>query len=344
MNRLASLTIMHFKKYNSIENSYREAFLKSLRAQGFDNDEHEYVVQEKVHGANLSFRLDGDGRDIRTAKRSGVIEEGEKFCSYERVRDRLKNQLRAVFAKVKNRFPETELVTIYGELFGGVYSHPDVKDVKNVSRVQKGIDYHPDVRFYAFDILVNNETYLPVDVANEMFEAAGLLYARTLFRGSLTDALAYPNDFDSKIGEWLGLPSIEGNTCEGVVIRPVEALFLSGGRRVILKNKNQKWEENCRTNKSHEIQLTADAAGLQKALKGYLTTNRVQNVISKIGDVSMKDVGKIMHIFMPDALEDFKKDHGEAWDTLEKTDRKAVTAGLHKYGLGQVRKVLNDYE
>ena len=129
-----------------------------------------------------------------------------------------------------------------------------------------------------------------------------------------------------------------------MVIRPVEALFLSGGRRVILKNKNQKWEENCRTNKSHEIQLTADAAGLQKALKGYLTTNRVQNVISKIGDVRMKDVGKIMHIFMPDALEDFKKDHGEAWDTLGKTDRKAVTAGLHKYGLGQVRKVLNDYE
>ena len=72
---------MHFKKYNSIENSYREAFLKSLRAQGFDNDEHEYVVQEKVHGANLSFRLDGDGRDIRTAKRSGLSKKAKNFAA-----------------------------------------------------------------------------------------------------------------------------------------------------------------------------------------------------------------------------------------------------------------------
>ena len=39
-----------FRKYNSIENTYREEFLERIKSHGFWNDE--FVVQEKVHGAN----------------------------------------------------------------------------------------------------------------------------------------------------------------------------------------------------------------------------------------------------------------------------------------------------
>ena len=277
---------------------------------------------------------------------AGFTEENEKFCNYQRVRDRLQIKLQSLFRNVKSRLPDTESVAIYGELFGGVYSHPEVEAVKNVSKIQKGVDYHPDIDFYAFDILINNDTYLSVDLANRMFDEAGLFYAPTLFRGSLTDALAYPNEFDSKIGEWLGLPSIQGNTCEGVVIRPVEPLFLghrSNSKRVLLKNKNTRWEENSRVMKIvRKEQLGNAAAGLQEILKSYLTTNRVQNVISKIGEVSIKQLGEIMANFMPDALEDFTKDYGEVWHALGKNDRKRVVSGLNKYAVCQIRGVLQE--
>ena len=57
---------MDFKKYNSIENSYQIEFLNEIKEQGFND--LEYVVQEKVHGANLSFIT--NGKDIISAKRT----------------------------------------------------------------------------------------------------------------------------------------------------------------------------------------------------------------------------------------------------------------------------------
>ena len=44
---------MEYKKYNTIENSYQEDFIKSIIEQNLNNGD--FVVQEKVHGANLSF-------------------------------------------------------------------------------------------------------------------------------------------------------------------------------------------------------------------------------------------------------------------------------------------------
>lgn len=42
-----------FKKYNSIENSYRQKFLNYIVEQG--KAAGEWTVSEKVHGANFSF-------------------------------------------------------------------------------------------------------------------------------------------------------------------------------------------------------------------------------------------------------------------------------------------------
>ena len=68
-----------FKKYNSIENTYREKQIEQVYLHGYDNEK--YVVQEKVHGANFSFITDGEV--IQVAKRSGLIAEDEKFNNYK---------------------------------------------------------------------------------------------------------------------------------------------------------------------------------------------------------------------------------------------------------------------
>ena len=49
---------MDFRKYNSIENSYQLDFINAINEQGFQNQE--YIVQEKVHGANICFITDGN--------------------------------------------------------------------------------------------------------------------------------------------------------------------------------------------------------------------------------------------------------------------------------------------
>ena len=60
---------MRFRKYLDIENSYRKKFLDIVVAEKLDKGE--FVIQEKAHGANLSFWY--DGKDLKSAKRGGFI-------------------------------------------------------------------------------------------------------------------------------------------------------------------------------------------------------------------------------------------------------------------------------
>ena len=80
---------MEFKKYSSIENSYQEDIINSIIEQGYAN--LEYVVQEKVHGANLSFIT--DGKHILAAKRVELIVENENFFNYQQVLGKYENKI-----------------------------------------------------------------------------------------------------------------------------------------------------------------------------------------------------------------------------------------------------------
>ena len=50
--------MLEFKKYSSIENSFNREFMERIVAEM--PTDLEYVVQEKVHGANTSFLCDGE--------------------------------------------------------------------------------------------------------------------------------------------------------------------------------------------------------------------------------------------------------------------------------------------
>lgn len=56
-----------YSKKKSIENTYREAFLEWIKRHDFWDDE--YVVQEKAHGANLSYWTT-DGINFHAGKRT----------------------------------------------------------------------------------------------------------------------------------------------------------------------------------------------------------------------------------------------------------------------------------
>ena len=336
--------MLEFKKYNSIENSFCREFMEKVVAEM--PADLEYVVQEKVHGANTSFLC--DGTSMRFAKRTSMLEDDERFYDYPELLERYCVKVTALAMDVMGRYAGTRSVNIFGEMFGGAYPHKDVQPNRNVTIIQKGVCYTPEHEFYGFDIyLAGNESgrYLPVDEINELFEKHGFFYARTLFKGTLSDCLKYPNAFQSKIAEWLGLPPIDDNICEGVVIRPVVPMYLRNGSRVLIKSKNEKFAEKKSVKKRNK--LFAEPVPYSEALKNlvvevetYVTEQRLTNVVSHIGEVHVpKDFGKIMGQFSKDVLEDFLKEHGGKYGCLEKSEQKLFNKELNRLTTALVKKV-----
>ncbi len=119
-------------------------------------------------------------------------------------------------------------------------------------------------------------------------------------------------------------------------------MFLPNGSRVILKNKNEKWTENKKSHKSAKAKadISDTARQLSEAILDYITENRMNNVISKVGQVSFNDKGKLTGLLCKDVLDDFGKDHGTTFNLLEKKEQKAVKKELNKEGGKFVRKFL----
>lgn len=332
---------MIFKTYNSIENAYQARMIDQIRLQGFGDEV--FIVQEKVHGANFSFFT--DGKEIKIAKRTAFIEKDEKFYNAHQMLERYKKNVIEVFQKVKTIYPNVETVVIYGELFGGGYNHKEVEPVKGAVRVQKGIEYAPYNEFYAFDIKLNGVTYLDTDIVNEIFEKTGLFYAKTLFQGTLEEALRFPNVFNSKIPAWLGLPELN-NMCEGTIIKTLKTKYFGNGARVILKNKNEKWIEKSKMVKKQgktvqkQIVFGETAQNIWEEIQRYVTANLLNNVVSKIGEFEPKMMGKIIGLFAQDILEDFEKDFPSVFTTIEKEEQKRINKKLNTLVIDFIKEEL----
>lgn len=338
---------MEFKKFSSIENTYRDKFFDLVREEGKDGGQ--WVVMEKVHGAQFSIYYDGS--DMQASSRTAFLTDEIDFFNWQKVLADNSEKMIKLYNLVKETNHKTNQdtvaqVVVYGEIFGGSYPHPDVEKVKNAKRLQKGVHYHPDNLFYAFDIRVDGH-YLTVDQTDALFEKSGFFYAKTLFRGTLEECVNHPDDFLSKISQWLGLPPIEDNIAEGIVIKPVEPRFLNIGDRVILKSKNEKFKER-KSKKKRPVKqdepLSEAAQKLQQELESLVTENRLQNVLSKKGEMPYPlpgdYFGQIMQDFSADIREEFNKDFETAYINLEKKEQKRVSKALNQAAAKLVKKSL----
>ncbi len=318
-----------FKKYRSIENTYRKEYLDKITDHGFADNL--YIVQEKAHGANLSY-YSTDGINFYSAKRTADLDKLESFYNHDLVLENILDKLRNIWKRIKADIPNVNQITIYGELIGGDYPHPKVKPNKKAVPVQKGVFYSPDNHFYAFDILINTDTFLDVDIANTYFDEEGLLHAKILFKGNLEACLKHSNQFNSLIPNDLHLPLLEPNIIEGVIIKPMKNLYFKNGTRIILKNKNERWSEN----KTFHTSITKNdppseqVIKLQEAISSYVTENRLNNVISKIGEINKSDFGRLIGMLTKDIVEDFNKDYGSLLQNLEKKEVKVITKSISK--------------
>jgi Rnl2 family RNA ligase len=297
-----------FKKYNSIDNSYREKTLFKIKTV-VPSDEV-WIVTEKLHGVNFSIWY--DGHEIKYARRSGFIKENENFYNYDIIKNRYETMVEGLY-EYNDHINE---LVLYGELIGGSYPHPNVEKL-NIKTIQKGVFYTNTIDFVIFDIMVNGK-YLSYYEMNDLLWATQFKTVPYLFSGTLKDCLEYPNDNVSIMCKQYDLPSISDNICEGVVIKPNKPLFFNNESRIILKNKNEKFSEKKKIKKvKKEIMYSYYLREQIDKINEYINTNRLNNVLSKYGEYTMQDFSHILKLFIQDVYNDFFKDNEVKFSSKE---------------------------
>lgn len=293
-----------FEKYSSLENHYNGKFIEKIRNAGFDVTEP-WVAREKIHGTNFSIIIERDA--VTCAKRTGPILAGEDFFGYEIVLKKYNDSIKAVQHTIK----EGSSMQIFGEFAGG--------------GIQKGVDYG-EKDFYVFDILVKTAEGTNQFVDDYMMETIcntfGFKMAPLLGRGKFDDLIQLPNMLDVVVNDYNELAANEGipvankqvwkavvaedNIAEGYVLKPCYPKFFPNGARVAIKCKNSKFSEKAKSDKpikAKAVLTDVDKVALS-TLAAYATLNRVNNVISKIGQIGPKDFGKVMGLTVQDILEE----------------------------------------
>jgi Rnl2 family RNA ligase len=283
-----------------------------------------WVVTEKIHGANFSFVVDGE--TLHCANRRHLLEEDEEFFGWQQVRDRLAPAVREVAKQLPG-----ERITIYGELFGGTYPHPEVPAVPGAQPVQTGVWYAPDVQLCAFDIAMGSESkrrYLDYERTVALCTNAGLLVAEPLFIGGYEAAQEYPVRFDSTLPRRLGLPALPPGTniAEGVVVKPYREIA-GVSVRPIIKRKIPEFAEDRRF---HEAEKSVSAPVDNTALEmlkweAYcrVTENRLQSAVSKVGTTNREAV---LRLFQEDITDELRAEHAALLASLTPAQQTDLTA------------------
>ena len=294
-----------FNKFPSLENTYRQKEIDQIVNQGLADQG--YIVTEKVHGSNFSFIITEESVitenvgevstvNIRCAKRTGLIEDGEKFFNYKPVLEKYRKGLEDLF-KYHQDTRNAKVITVFGELFGG--------------NIQKGMCYSLDQDFVAFDLVVDG-------TPKEKNIAFGILMNFKIpttpvigIYDSLQDALEINESFTSKLIRDGFDGDDEHKEVEGIVIEPCQPSHTKNGSRVYLKKKTKRFlEKSGKPNIKHKIveALPQEVLDVLMTACMYITKPRFEAVCSKIGEVTINDIGKVTGLTTKDIIDDMVKD------------------------------------
>ncbi|QVQ52822.1 hypothetical protein J4H86_03065 [Spiractinospora alimapuensis] len=222
------------------------------RAEGHARDTRAWVATEKVHGAHFAVVCDHVG--ARPAKRRALLDDDalDGFFGVSAVWPVLSVAASRFAAELRRVWDEAVEVTIYGELTGGAYPHPDVPNASGQQPVQTGVFYSPDLRWVLFDAAVRTSTewwWIGDRSLREAATSAGLDCVPELARGPLGRLLDLPPVFPSEVPALLGLPALSDNLAEGYVVKPAGAWPESDpafGPRPLAKVKQPSFSEDAR--------------------------------------------------------------------------------------------------
>lgn len=270
---------MEFRKFSSLENSYRQNLIDKVQYEGKDGGL--WVATEKLHGANFSFWC--DGKEVKVASRSQFVDGTFYNCQVV-----INQYSQGVLDTFRTFYNEGDILVIYGELFGG--------------NIQKEVEYG-EKDFKGFDVTVNGTPLEKVQAFN-IIRWAGISTVPVIATGTFSECLALTNTFKSTL-----TPEgyLEENKSEGLVIEPVEPNWFNNGSRIYFKNKTESFSER-QAKPKQVFELSDEESELLNEMLEYNTPQRVSNVISKIGQVTNKDFGQILGLTTQDLLEEYTKE------------------------------------
>ena len=330
-----------FKKFNLTE-SERGAL-----------ERQQWVVTEKIHGANFCFVY--ANKQLRFAKRKAYLNWSDDFFGFQILVQKIEERVIKLFETLNQKYNSNNVnneedlkFTIYGELFGGKYPHPDIEAVSDVQEIQTGIYYTPNIEFCAFDIAIESDKsrhYLDYKTTVQLSENCNLFYAKPLFIGKLDDALNYNIDFDSTIPKRLNLPKIKNNLAEGIVIKPYTSKLNKSKEksekkyfRPIIKIKNKKFEEDNKFHLAQKWSFTPNFSSNSETLnfllleiRKYVNMNRLDSVLSKIGHLDNNNTKRMQAIrndFLEDVLVDFDDDNAQMLQELDTKQKQWISNRL----------------
>lgn len=254
-----------------------------------------WVATEKVHGAQVVVGC--DGRETRIGKRKAWLEDGEPFFGWQLIRAQITAAARGVHAELGP--PDSpRVVRLYGELFGGAYPHPAVAQSPGMAAVQTGVWYSPNLHFALFDIVVEAAgddagKFLSHSDVEELAASHGLLVVPLVGRGLRADVDALPVRAPTRVPAWFGLPPLEGNVAEGLVIKPDARTAV--GDRVVLKRKIDEFDE-ARFDESAPFESGVVLSEHQIALHLARLVNgaRVASARSKVGTAPAEVLAEVV--------------------------------------------------
>ncbi len=350
-----TLTHTSYEKISENFNQYKltEADYRLLKKTN-------WVVTEKIHGAN--FCILTNGKTIEYAKRKEILANHEDFFGHTQLVEQLQPKALAIFEYLKQIYPEIKQISLYGELFGGEYPHPDVEPNLSVNAVQTGIYYSPNIEFMVFDIAYEGEqierNYLDFDRLTKICSQAHIMSTLPLFIGKYEDAFAYNIEFTTTIPTLLQLPPLDiSNKAEGIVIKPAKSLFLNtakGKLRPVVKKKisefaedkrfhqAQKWNYNLTVSKDKKLEINPEF--IETEILSLITENRLNNVISKIGKIknlSKKRKRHLLNSYTEDVLESFKENWSDVFEKLEASKKEEIRQLVNKKAIELISSLNN---
>jgi hypothetical protein len=171
----------------------------------------EWDVTEKIDGTNIRVILNEDGQ----------VSFGGRTDNAQLPADLLMKLIQMFPAeRLRAAFQTDEghaTATLFGEGYG--------------AGIQKGGTYRTDKSFILFDVLVDGRWWLDKEAVDDVASKLGIDVVPYLGRMTLDQIVELvKSPFPSKIGTGMA---------EGIVARPIEALFDKKGARIILKLKTK---------------------------------------------------------------------------------------------------------
>ena len=285
-----------------------EKVSNSMKKYDIETEYHNYIANGiHVHNSNFSFIITEESVitkdvgevstiNIRCAKRTGLIEDGEKFFNYKPVLEKYRKGLEDLF-KYHQDTRNAKVVTVFGELFGG--------------NIQKGMCYSLEQDFVAFDLVVDG-TPKEKNIAFDILMNFKIPTTPVIgIYDSLQDALEVNESFTSKLIRDGFDGDDEHKEVEGIVIEPCQPSYTKNGSRVYLKKKTKRFSEKSgKPNIKHKIveALPQEVLDVLMTACMYITKPRFEAVCSKIGEVTINDIGKVTGLTTKDIIDDMVKD------------------------------------